>query len=72
MDFEANKIYVPNDLPHLVGKLRFSCARSSPFKGSAAVVRGRGSRLGLQAWELISKIAEIRAEFRKTNSLYPH
>ena len=36
------------------------------FKGSA-----RGSRLGLQAWELISKSAEIRAEFRKTNSLYP-
>ena len=31
----------------------------------------RGSRLGLQAWELISKSAEIRAEFRKTNSLYP-
>ena len=27
---------------------------------------------GLQAWELIAKSAEIRAEFRKTNSLYPH
>ena len=32
----------------------------------------RGSRLGLQAWELISKSSDIRAEFRKTNSLYPH
>lgn len=31
----------------------------------------RGSRLGLQAWELISKSAEIRAEFRKTKCLYP-
>ena len=39
------------------------------FKGSGSA---RGSRLGLQAWELISKSAEIRAEFRKTNSLYPH
>ena len=38
------------------------------FKGSGT----RGSRLGLQAWELISKSAEIRAEFRKTNSLYPY
>ena len=41
------------------------------FKGSTAAL-GRGSRLGLQAWELISKSAEIRAEFRKTNSLYPY
>ena len=38
-------------------------------KGSGSA---RGSRLGLQAWELISKSAEIRAEFRKTNSLYPY
>ena len=33
------------------------------FKGSGSA---RGSRLGLQAWELISKSAEIRAEFRKS------
>ena len=39
------------------------------IKGSGSA---RGSRLGLQAWELISKSAEIRAEFRKTNSLYPY
>ena len=31
---------------------------------------GRGSRLGLQAWELISKSAEIRTEFRKSKCLY--
>ena len=34
----------------------------------------RGSRLGLQASELIkviSKSSEMRAEFRKTNCLYP-
>ena len=31
----------------------------------------RGSRLGLQAWELISKSAEIRAEFRKTTVSTP-
>jgi len=41
------------------------------FKGSAAAL-ARGSRLALQAWELISKSSEIRAEFRKTNSLYPY
>ena len=39
------------------------------FKGSGSA---RGSRLALQAWELISKSSEIRTEFRKTNSLYPH
>ena len=39
------------------------------FKGSRQ--RSRGSRLALRAWELISKSSEIRAEFRKTNSLYP-
>ena len=39
------------------------------FKGSGSA---RGSRLALQAWELISKSSEIRAEFRKTNSLYPY
>ena len=38
------------------------------FKGSGSA---RGSRLGLQAWELISKSAEIRAEFRKSEYLYP-
>ena len=43
------------------------------FKGSGRLQGfARGSRLGLQAWELISKSAEIRAEFRKTNSLYPY
>ena len=40
------------------------------FKGARQ--RSRGSRLALQAWELISKSSEIRAEFRKTNSLYPY
>ena len=30
-----------------------------------------GSRLALQAWELISKSSEIRAEFRKSECLYP-
>ena len=39
------------------------------FKGSGSA---RGSRLALQAWELISKSSEIRAEFRKTNRLYPY
>ena len=38
------------------------------FKGSGSA---RGSRLGLQAWELISKSAEIRAEFRKSEYVYP-
>ena len=46
-----------------------STAVITSFKGSGSA---RGSRLGLQAWELISKSAEIRAEFRKTNSLYPY
>ena len=35
------------------------------FKGSGSA---RGSRLGLQAWELISKSAEIRAEPKLTVS----
>ena len=39
------------------------------FKGSRQ--RSRGSRLALQARELISKSSEIRAEFRKTKCLYP-
>lgn len=38
------------------------------FKGSGSA---RGSRLALQAWELISKSSEIRAEFRKSERLYP-
>ena len=42
------------------------------FKGFAAALVARGSRLALQAWELISKSSEIRAEFRKTNRLYPY
>ena len=46
-----------------------ACHHILTFKGSGSA---RGSRLGLQAWELISKSAEIRAEFRKTNSLYPY
>ena len=37
------------------------------LKGSLA----RGSRLALQAWELISKSSEIPAGFRKTKCLYP-
>ena len=39
----------------------------TPFGGSGR----RGSRLGLQAWELISKSSEIRGECRKTNCPYP-
>jgi hypothetical protein len=48
-----------------------SAARHHILQGFAAML-ARGSRLALQAWELISKSSEIRAEFRKTNSLYPY
>ena len=39
------------------------------FKGSRQPCAVAGSAAG---WELISKSSEIRAEFRKTNSLYPY
>ena len=46
--------------------------RSSPLQGFGGSGRAVADFDGLQAWELISKSAEIRAEFRKTNSFYPH
>ena len=39
-------------------------SRRRPSVGAVAGLRCR--------WELISKSSEIRAEFRKTKSLYPH
>ena len=40
------------------------------FKGSAAALGAVAAWAA--AWELIPKSAEIRTEFRKTNSLYPY
>ena len=70
---EQNSLAQAEERTRCAGLLRRSRSAARhhilTFKGSGSA---RGSRLGLQAWELISKSAEIRAEFRKTNSLYPY
>ena len=72
---EQNSLAQAEERTRCAGLLRRWPQRSTsshPHLQGFAAALARGSRLALQAWELISKSSEIRAEFRKTNSLYPY
>ena len=58
-------------MPDYCADSRRRSTSSHPHLQGFAAALARGSRLALQAWELISKSSEIRVEFRKTKCLYP-